>query len=220
MQHTTWIGATAPSVYSEETLIFRHQLAAAARDYDWPQVLTLLEQDASAVNLGRPGGKSGFTTLHQAAHGNAPVEVVQKLLALGAWRSLCTADGAQAVDIAQQQGNGPLVSLLQPVYLHEVPAETLRAIEIYFHAVITVRAQNLLKESGFQLPQLGVLLELTEPKMSCPIPGMYGGFSYWLAETGAEAKLVSESACRVVGGSGQRHEVTAKGSQLVEEGFA
>jgi hypothetical protein len=48
---------------------------------------------------------------------------------------------------------------------------------------------------------------------------MYGGFSYRLESVGVEAKLVSESWCRVVGGSGQRHEITSAGSQLVEEGF-
>jgi hypothetical protein len=48
---------------------------------------------------------------------------------------------------------------------------------------------------------------------------MYGGFSYRLASSGADAKLISESWCRVVGGSGQRHEITSEGSRLVEEGF-
>jgi hypothetical protein len=53
------------------------------------------------------------------------------------------------------------------------------------------------------------------------VPGMYGGFSYRLEVAGVEAKLVSESWSRVVDGSGQRHEITSAGSQLVEveEGF-
>ena len=36
---------------------------------------------------------------------------------------------------------------------------------------------------------------------------------------GVEAVLMSESWCRVVGGSGQRHEVTSSRSRLVDEGF-
>jgi hypothetical protein len=48
---------------------------------------------------------------------------------------------------------------------------------------------------------------------------MCGGFSYWLEGEGEQTKLITESWCRVVGGSGQRHEVTAEGSRLVEEGF-
>ena len=51
------------------------------------------------------------------------------------------------------------------------------------------------------------------------VPGMYGGFSYRLEAGGVRPKLVSESWCRVVDGSGQRHEITPGGSQLVDEGF-
>ncbi|MEO0539195.1 MAG: ankyrin repeat domain-containing protein [Cyanobacteria bacterium P01_A01_bin.123] len=219
MIQTEWEGVTAPQVYREDTVTERHQLADAARDYSWPRLLELLAENPSWVNTTRLGGQSGFTPLHQAAHGNAPVDVVQKLLELGAWRTLPTSSGERAVDIAQAQGHTNLVPLLEPVYVHTVPAETLQAIQTHFHQVIVGRAKNLLKEAGFRLPELAVLLELPEPKMYCPIPGMYGGFSYWLAETGPNAKLVSESWCRVVGGSGQRHEVTAAGSQLLEEGF-
>jgi len=47
-----------------------------------------------------------------------------------------------------------------------------------------------------------------------PVPGMYGGFSYRLEVAGVKAKLVSESWCRVVGGSGQRHEITRTGGRV------
>lgn len=33
------------------------------------------------------------------------------------------------------------------------------------------------------------------------------------------SKRISESWCRVVGGSGQRHEITSEGGRLVEEAF-
>ena len=48
---------------------------------------------------------------------------------------------------------------------------------------------------------------------------MYGGFVYWLEQAGDDARLVTESWCRVAGGSGQRHAVTAASQQLVAEGF-
>jgi hypothetical protein len=51
------------------------------------------------------------------------------------------------------------------------------------------------------------------------VPGMYGGFSYRLETEGEESRLISESWCRVVGGSGERHEINAFGSRLVDEGF-
>jgi hypothetical protein len=49
---------------------------------------------------------------------------------------------------------------------------------------------------------------------------VYGGFNYRLERAGVEPLLLAESFCRVAGGSGQRHEITASGSRLVEEGFA
>jgi hypothetical protein len=70
-----------------------------------------------------------------------------------------------------------------------------------------------------RLPELEPLLELASPKMWFPVPGMMGGFSYWLEETGVNAKLVSESWSRGVGGSGQRHIITSEGSTLEAEGF-
>ena len=63
------------------------------------------------------------------------------------------------------------------------------------------------------------MLELEEPEIWFPVPGMYGGFSITMDGEGEEAILISSSWCRVSGGSGQRHEITANGSELVEEGF-
>ena len=108
---------------------------------------------------------------------------------------------------------------MTPVYRRQVPPKTLAAIQTHFHEVILGRAEDLVKEHHLRLPELGPLLEIEEPQMWFPVPGMYGGFSYWLAEAGHEARLISESWSRVVGGSGQRHEVTATGRALVEEGF-
>lgn len=36
---------------------------------------------------------------------------------------------------------------------------------------------------------------------------------------GEHAKLLCESWCRVIDGSGQRHAITSEGTVLVEEGF-
>jgi hypothetical protein len=56
-------------------------------------------------------------------------------------------------------------------------------------------------------------VKLTDP------PGMYGGFLYWLEGQGQDARLVTESWCRVEGNSGQRHVITSRGSKLVEDEF-
>ena len=48
---------------------------------------------------------------------------------------------------------------------------------------------------------------------------MYGGFNFWLEAEHDDVRLVTESWCRVVDGSGQRHIVTADDARLVDEGF-
>ena len=95
----------------------------------------------------------------------------------------------------------------------------LLELQSHFHAVIRGRIDRQLPDQGLRLPELEVLLELERPHMWFPVPGMDGGFSYWLEPAGVDARLVSESWSRMVGGSGQRHEITSAGSRLVEEGF-
>ncbi|MBW4490330.1 MAG: hypothetical protein KME12_21330 [Trichocoleus desertorum ATA4-8-CV12] len=77
----------------------------------------------------------------------------------------------------------------------------------------------MVQKSGLRLPELEPMLEIEEPKMWFLVPGMYGGFSYWFDGEGKNAKLISESWCRVVGGSDQRHEITSEEGKLVDEGF-
>jgi len=96
---------------------------------------------------------------------------------------------------------------------------TLQAIQDHFHEVIRSRAGDLVDEHKLILPDLGELFASDEPRAWFPIPGMYGGFSYWLEEDDSGVHLVSESWCRVAEGSGQRHIITAGGYELVDEGF-
>jgi hypothetical protein len=100
-----------------------------------------------------------------------------------------------------------------------IPEETLASIQRHFHAVIRGRAKLLLAEHPTPLPDLFATPSTAGEKAWFRVPGMYGGFSYWFEGEGEQTKLISESWCRVVGGSGQRHEITATGSQLTECGF-
>jgi hypothetical protein len=111
-----------------------------------------------------------------------------------------------------------------------IPEDTLCAIERHLHAVIRGRAAALIDRHAVPLPSLAAMLA-GEPSDGFrpahgstdtwffPVPGMYGGFRLrWVAgEPGAA--LESVSFCRIAGGSGQRHEITAAGSRLVEQGF-
>jgi hypothetical protein len=215
----TWDGVTKAETLHREVVRMRSDLADAAKAYRWPEVLGTLREHPEWVNTWRLDGPSWFTPLHQAAHGGASSEVVEQLLALGAWRSLETAWGERAVDIAERQRHRHLLEVLAPSPRQRVPPGVLRKIQGHFHAVIRGRAEDLVREHALRLPDLEPLLELEPAKMWFPVPGMYGGFSYHLGSDRALPTLIVESWCRVVGGSGQRHEVTGKGSALVDEGF-
>ena len=214
-----WDGITCAETLKESAVDARFALADAAKTYDWPRVFELISENKDLINSCRLGGKSLFTPLHQAAHGGAPVEVVSQLIDLGAWRTLPNTIGERAVDVAKRRGHQHLLEILEPVLKYRVPIGVLLKIQSHFHEVIRGRIDRELPGHRLRLPELEPLLELDRPHMWFPVPGMYGGFSYRLESTGVEAKLVSESWCRVVGGSGQRHEITSEGSRLVDVGF-
>ncbi|KMO31329.1 hypothetical protein VQ02_26255 [Methylobacterium variabile] len=216
-----WEGITDGSVLNENARSLRHRLADATKSYDWAAVLTVLRDHRDLVNTTRPGGASFFAPLHQAAHGDAPASVCEELVQLGAWRMLETARGERPIDIAERCGHRRARDILRPTLARRVPAGILLVIQSHFHDVIRGRAERLVGQAGLRLPPLAPLLEMpqeTEPVWFA-IPGMYGGFSYHLRRDGVDATLVAESWCRVVGGSGQRHEITSAGARLVDEGF-
>ncbi len=197
----------------------RHAVTDAARHDDWSRVFELLSKPVKWVNSIRPGGSSWHAPLHQAAWHGAEVAVVQRLIDLGAWRTLRNARGERAVDVAERRGHRHLIRVLAPEFEHHVPREVLLKVQAHFHAVIRGRAEHLVDEQELRLPELEPLLELDTPEMWFPVPGMAGGFTYRLAQEGTQTELFSESWCRMVNGSGQRHEITSRGSQLVDEGF-
>lgn len=129
------------------------------------------------------------------------------------------ANGERPVDIARKKKHEHLVELLEPVYKTHVSHKTLQKIQQHFHEIILGRTGDLVTKSGLRLPELEPLLEIEQPRMWFPVPGMCGGFSYWLDGRGKDVRLISESWCRVVSGSGQRHEITSKEGKLVGKGF-
>ncbi len=214
-----WDGIIKAGILKDNIATARSALADAAIETNWSRVFELISEHRDFVNSCRPGDESLCAPLHIAALNGANVEVVQRLIELGAWRTLQNANGKRPVDIAKRQGHQHLREVLEPVLKHNVPQGVLMKIQSHFHEVIRGRIDRILPDLGLRLPELEPLLELNNPKMWFPVPGMYGGFSYRLESTGVEAKLISESWCRVAGGSGQRHEITSEGSRLVEEGF-
>jgi hypothetical protein len=77
----------------------------------------------------------------------------------------------------------------------------------------------LVAEHHLLLPILDMGPMGEESAVWFPVPGMYGGFKYWLEEHDAQLTLTCESWCRVASGSGQRHAITEEGVTLVDERF-
>lgn len=214
-----WDGIRRGTTLNAKERAFRAKLADAAKQGQWENLLALLRDAPECVNCTRPDGRSLYAPLHQAAFAGASETVVHRLVETGAWKTLQNVRGERPVDVAVRQGHRQLVGTLTPTLRYEVPTGVLLRIQEHFNAVIRSRAEHLVREHELRLPELQPLLELALPKMWFPVPGMYGGFSYWLEESGVNAKIVAESWCRVSEGSGQRHEITSKGSTLVGEGF-
>jgi hypothetical protein len=199
----TWDGTTRVASLDARTVEVRQRLADCAKRYDWPGVFAVLDAEPGLVNAARPGGRSWYAPLHQAAHAGTAADVVGRLVELGAWRGLRNAAKQRPVDLARRGQHAHLIGMLEPLIRIEVPAETLRRIQVYFHAVIQARVQHLVDQHALRLPELEVLLELDEPRMSFPVPGLHGRFEFWLEPAGADTRLIVDAFA-------ERHEVTAK----------
>jgi hypothetical protein len=214
-----WDGIIKSSTLSPEESSSRYRLSDAARQYNWVRVIDILRAHPGLVNATSLDSESLFASLHQAAHGGAPAEVVAELTRLGAWRTLQNANGERPIDIAHRQKHRHLFDILEPVLKRHVPTGVLVKIQRHFHDVIVGRMEKFSVSPGLRLPELEPLLEQDSQDVWFSVPGMYGGFSYDFRADGSNTVLTSESWCRVVGGSGQTHEITIEGSKLVATGF-
>ena len=103
--------------------------------------------------------------------------------------------------------------------------DDLKTIQNHFHKLIIERAKHGWDCTAFLADENKVLPEITNEtyiktfteRAWYPVPGMYGGFAYQLTERDGKPLLVTTSWSRVVGGSGQRHEITTDGCVLVEQ---
>ncbi|MFC8797595.1 hypothetical protein ACFT2C_07660 [Promicromonospora sp. NPDC057138] len=186
--------------------------ADAARRGDWEQVLKFSRETEMGPNTWRPGGKSRFTSLHQAAWHNAPIEVVEELLDLGAWRTLRTTEGRTAYDIARSKGHTRLLPHLVPT-ADPFGAKMRLLLDEQLKTLVDSQIRPHIT-TALLYPQTSVLNELTDT-LWFPVPGMYGGFKIAPASEGLEVASWS----RVVEGSGQEHLVTPDGSTRIDEGY-
>ncbi len=213
----TWGGVVRRGQLKESFEQVRDAISSAAKSYDWQQLLALLSHHPDLVNSTRLEGTSLFGPLHQAAHGGAPLDVVRRLLDLGAFRTLVNSRGERPVDTARRKGHRHLVELLEPVLRREVPIRILLKVQALFHGVIHSVIDEPLPDHSLRLPELEPLLELERPVMWFPVPGMFGGFRYSLEADGVEPRLVTANWSRIVEGPIDRHEITSAGVRRLPE---
>lgn len=103
--------------------------------------------------------------------------------------------------------------------------EDLVAIQDNFHDLMWYRCQDAadclrwLWQNKRHLPKVtNELIGISSPEWFA-IPGMYGGFSYGLFDRGGRPVLITDSWVKVVGGSGEQHEITPDQITLTARGF-
>ncbi|PVY96335.1 ankyrin repeat domain-containing protein [Actinomycetospora cinnamomea] len=206
-----------------DVLALRDALSDAVEEGHWAHVATLLDRteddlpSALSANAFRAGDDGGMAPLHHAASQGAHPDVVDDLVARGAWRTLRSGDGETAEAIARRLGHRDLVERLRPELAVAIDDETLTDLEIFLWALVDVRTWRLGRR--LRPPQLGPLLEHPEATMWIAVSGMYGGFACRWAEDTTEPTLEVRSGSRVAGGSGRAHHISGEGIELVTRGL-
>ena len=211
----TWDGAVWRATLSGWAGKARDDLALAASRYDWLTVFDVVRQHPHFVNSSRPDGTSWFAPLHQAAYGGASTEIANRLVAAGAWRGLRTSAGERPVDVAREHGHDHLLAILEPPRRTTIAPDLLDAVQRGFHELIGERMREFGVTHELRLPELEVMLEMPRPELWFPVPGMYGGFHCRLEPHDSGPRLITDSWCRVVGGSEEHHEITERGIRSV-----
>jgi hypothetical protein len=212
-----WDGITLAKTVQGITV--RFELADAARAYQWSKVCKILEKYPQLSNACRPEGHSLYAPLHQVAHAGANKEIAESLIRLGAFRTLRNAAGQRPVDIAREKGHVHLLETLEPVPNHRVSEAALLLMQEHFHRLIRQIAGELVQEHRLRLPELEPLIEYDERQFWFEVPGMYGGFNYWLAKDGLKPRIGVQSWSRVIDGSGLHHDISEDGIVLLDRGF-
>ncbi|KAK7017728.1 hypothetical protein R3P38DRAFT_2985123 [Favolaschia claudopus] len=159
----TWHGATRSVGEVTPYQTARSELSDAAYiSHSWDlheafrQGRQVYNQDwVNSIRL-RRDAPSGYTPLHQAAWHGESREEVQRLLDLGAWRTLRTIETDETpLDIARKFQHAHLYDLLAPVIRHPIPAKTMLRLEAGLHEIIQ--------------SELSVLTEIVLPLIWFPI---------------------------------------------------
>ncbi len=217
-----WNGMQNPDKMQAGERKYRMRLAEYSKAFQWDKMIFLIRSHPEMVNCARPGSKSLYAPLHQAAHGGAPVEVVQSLLELGAWRLLRTAEGQLPVDIAREKGRSHLISLLEPEYRWDASRGMMQRVQGYAHEIILKYARETVQEFDLRLPELEPILE-SEKGMHFDLPQPWGGFEIGFMADKPQILFFLVSGWvrnyQNVGGQSFTYAVSPHGSLLVDETY-
>jgi ADP-ribosyl-[dinitrogen reductase] hydrolase len=192
-------------------------LLPALEARDWGALLRLVRETPTLVNTVYRKGRSTFHLLHEVARRNAPADLVHELVRLGAFRTVADSAGQTPIDVAMKNGAHDLAWALQPTIVNPLEPRRVAFIQELFHGLIRAVMLGYNISDELWLPQLSILTEAKDQKIWFPIPGMYGGFHFWLEQPSGPV-LIADHWCRVFAGSDMRHRITPTEVILVEEG--
>lgn len=107
---------------------------------------------------------------------------------------------------------------MEPEDVREVAPAVLASLQRGLHEVVRRPIRCTTALPRLRLPEFEPMLRLPEHSTWIPVPGICSGLDGWREGVDSEPHPVVESRCRVVGGFGQRHLVSASGATLVDEG--
>ena len=190
-----------------------------ARDGDWQKVFSTLPRDSeySPPGISQYAGaicpyhETNYSLLHFAAEQGASPAVVERLLEMGAWRSLQDARGQRPIEVARKHDRRELYDLLKPQFKRDVPFAVLLEMQHHFHSAIRRwDGGSALGKHEMMLPQLQPMLEVARIEFRFPVAHWKGAFDYDLVSEGEDAKLECFGS-RASSGSGARVEITRRG---------
>lgn len=111
------------------------------------------------------------------------------------------------------------ISQFVPLFDPSFGDKWLAGVQVHFDALVRSTVASYPAALTVTPPTLSEAVITSADRAYLPVNGMHGGISYWLDDSGDEMRLIVESWCRVVEGSGLRHAITPIGSALLEKGF-
>lgn len=193
----------------------------------WEEALHFIEDHHHLINTSRlrTRPKEGedaenesktflWTPLHWAASSeDAGLDIIERLLHFGALKSLETAIGETAHDIAFGRNRpNEILEALEVPYSVKKNKEAIEKIREVAHTIIEDRVGDIITENGMQLPQIQILWEVSNEcgeSMMYPVLGMRGGYSLDLDVE--DNKLYIVGWTRADGGEEIRHVINSKG---------